>query len=80
MNYFHEDSGDPAVALDLYMSETTPEEKARAAAQARTALHDFPDNLDLYRHIEDLGANIYLGEDPAAYRTWLLEIARRLDA
>lgn len=75
--YYHEDFAGIWESLDLYINDSSTEERGILANEIAALLDEMTDDeLDAY--LEKLGSNVYLGDDPAAYRTWLEDIARRV--
>lgn len=80
IGYFHEDFDTVHHALELYLADSSAEERSELIPEIVDLLATVTDDSELDEFLERLGSNVYLGEDPAAYRTWLEEIARRVAA
>ena len=78
--YFNEDFNDLWGTLDLFISHASDEERRRLLTEIDHVLQTVRDDRELDQFLENLGSYAYLGEDPAAYRAWLEEIARRVAA
>lgn len=78
--YFNEDFDGLAATVDLYISHSSPDERRDLIGEIEHVLRTNTDDHDLDRVLERMGSYADLGEDPAAYRTWLEEIARRVAA
>ena len=78
--YYHEDFEGIWESLDLYIGHSSPQERGLLLGEIAGLLTRVASNVDLDAYLENLGSNVYLGEDPAAYRTWLEEIVRRVTA
>ena len=76
--YYHEDFAGIWETLDRFVGESSASENAELITNIHEFLAQVSSDAVLDTRLRAMGSNVYLGDDPAAYRTWLEEIARRV--